>query len=76
MLALRAAAVAGVGIVQLPRMMVTEQFERNELVKVLPDWSPRREIIHAVFASRRGQIPAVRLLIDFLVAQFDSLVED
>jgi DNA-binding transcriptional LysR family regulator len=76
MLALRAAAVAGVGIVQLPRMMVTEQFERNELVKVLPDWNPRREIIHAVFASRRGQIPAVRLLIDFLVAQFDSLVED
>ncbi|NVD97669.1 LysR family transcriptional regulator [Massilia sp. BJB1822] len=76
MLALRAAAVAGVGIVQLPRMMVTEQFERRKLVQVLTDWTPRREIIHAVFASRRGQLPAVRLLIDFLAAQFDSLVED
>lgn len=76
MLALRAAAVAGIGIVQLPRMLVSEQFERGELVQVLPDWAPRREIIHAVFASRRGQLPAVRLLIDYLVGQFDQLVED
>jgi DNA-binding transcriptional LysR family regulator len=76
MLALRAAAVAGVGLVQLPRMMVTEQLERQELVQVLADWMPRREIIHVVFASRRGQLPAVRLLIDFLVGQFDRLVED
>jgi len=76
MLALRAAAIAGVGVVQLPRMMVTDQFARGELVQVLPDWSPRREIIHVVFASRRGQIPAVRALVDFLVEQFDRLVED
>jgi DNA-binding transcriptional LysR family regulator len=76
MLALRAAAVAGIGIVQLPRMIVSEQFERGQLVHVLPDWTPRREIIHVVFASRRGQLPAVRLLIDFLVEQFDKLVED
>jgi DNA-binding transcriptional LysR family regulator len=76
MLALRAAALVGVGIVQLPRMIVTRQFERGRLVPVLPDWTPRREIIHAVFASRRGQLPAVRLLIDFLVERFDHLVED
>ena len=76
MLALKAASVMGVGIVQLPRMMVTGEFERGELVQVLPDWTPRREIIHAVFASRRGRLPAVRLLIDFLVARFASLEED
>lgn len=76
MLALRAAAVAGVGVVQLPRMMVSEQFDRGQLVQVLAGWTPRREIIHAVFASRRGQLPAVRLLIDFLVGQFDQLIED
>lgn len=76
MLALRAAAIRGVGIVQLPRMMIAEQFDRNELMQLLPDWNLRREIIHAVFASRRGQLPAVRLLIDFLVARFDDLVED
>ncbi|WP_298212895.1 LysR family transcriptional regulator [Acidovorax sp.] len=76
MLALRAAAVAGVGVVQLPRMLVAGEFERGELVPVLPGWAPRREIIHAVFAARRGQIPAVRQLIDYLADRFGQLKED
>jgi len=76
MLALRAAATAGLGVVQLPTMMVREQFARGELVQVLAGWAPRREIIHAVFSSRRGQLPSVRALIDFLVARFAELDED
>jgi DNA-binding transcriptional LysR family regulator len=74
--ALRSAAVAGVGVVQLPRMMVGEQFERGELVHVLPGWEPRREVIHAVFASRRGLLPAVRALVDYLASRFEALAED
>lgn len=74
--ALRSAAVAGAGIVQLPRMMIADAFGRGELVPVLSGWEPRREIIHAVFASRRGQLPAVRRLIDHLVESFGRLVED
>ncbi|HDR9063220.1 TPA: LysR family transcriptional regulator, partial [Burkholderia vietnamiensis] len=70
MLALRAAAVAGVGVVQLPTMMVRDELARGELVNVLPDWAPRREIVHAVFASRRGLLPGVRALLDFLAARF------
>lgn len=70
MLALRAAAVAGVGVVQLPTLMVAEQLARGELVHVIPDWRPRPEIAHAVFASRRGLLPSVRVLIDFLAARF------
>lgn len=76
MLALRAAAVAGVGVVQLPKMMVCDQLEAGELAHVLPDWAPRREIIHAVFPSRRGLLPSVRGLIDFLAARFDEIDED
>lgn len=76
MLALRAAAVAGVGIVQLPTMLLRGQFERGELVTILPDWAPRREIVHAVFASRRGQLPAVRALIDFMADHFAVLADD
>ncbi|OUM04026.1 LysR family transcriptional regulator [Variovorax sp. JS1663] len=76
MLALRAAAVAGVGVVQLPTMMVCDQIEAGQLVRVLPAWAPRREIVHAVFASRRGLLPAVRGLIDFLAARFDAIDED
>lgn len=76
MFALRAAAIAGVGVVQLPSMMVREQIARGELIHVIPGWAPRREIIHAVFASRRGLLPAVRALVDFLADRFDALDED
>jgi DNA-binding transcriptional LysR family regulator len=75
MLALRAAAAAGVGIVQLPTMMLTGALARGELVRVIPDWRPQHEIVHAVFASRRGLLPSVRALIDHLVDRFNALDE-
>lgn len=74
--ALRAAAIAGAGIVQLPMMMVHTQIARGELVHVIPGWAPQREIIHAVFASRRGLLPAVRGMIDFLTERFQALDTD
>lgn len=76
MQSLRAAALAGVGIVQLPRMLVRTQCERGELVHVIPGWAPPREIIHAVFASRCGLLPSVRALVDFLAELFAALQED
>ncbi|MCK5874934.1 MAG: LysR family transcriptional regulator [Alcanivoracaceae bacterium] len=76
MVALRAAAVAGVGIVQLPILMLHEEARRGRLVRVLPDWAPRREVIHLVFPSRRGMLPAVRALIDFLAEQYAAFAED
>lgn len=76
MTALLAAAVSGVGIVQLPIMMLNEQIARGELVRVLEGWQPRREIIHAVFASRRGLLPSVRALLDLLAERFSKLNED
>lgn len=74
--ALRAAALAGVGVVQLPRMMVRDGYASGALVQVLPGWEPRHEIVHAVYPSRRGQLPAVRALLDLLVAQFQALDEE
>ncbi len=76
MLALRDAAVSGVGLVQLPTMFIAQELGSGALVQVLPGWEPRREIIHCVYASRRGQLPAVRALIDFLVEEFARLQED
>jgi len=73
---LRDAALAGVGVVQLPKMITNPHLERGELVHVLPGWAPRSELIHAVYASRRGQLPSVRALIDFLAERFRSLAED
>jgi len=76
MLALRAAAVAGVGIVQMPAMMIPEQLARGELVRVIPDWRLQPDIAHVVFASRRGLLPSVRALIDFLAERFRELEDD
>jgi DNA-binding transcriptional LysR family regulator len=76
MMALRSAALAGVGIVQLPTMLIRDHLAAGALVRLLPDWAPRREVIHAVFPSRRGLLPAVRRLIDYLAQRFVALDED
>jgi DNA-binding transcriptional LysR family regulator len=70
MVALRGAALAGLGVVQLPMIMIHEQIAAGTLVRVLPEWGPREEAVHAVFASRRGMLPAVRALIDHLAVEF------
>lgn len=76
MQALRTAAVAGVGVVQLPAMLVTGQCAAGTLVEVLPGWAPRSDVIHAVYASRRGMLPSVRGLLDYLAERFAALRED
>ena len=75
MVALRNSAVAGVGVVQLPLLMVTEQLRTGSLVQLLPEWQPRREIIHAVFPSRRCLLPSVRALVDFLAEKYATFAE-
>ncbi len=46
----------------------------GRLVDVLPDWQPP-EIIHVVFPSRRGLLPAVRCLIEHLAEAYGSFEE-
>ncbi len=66
---LRDAAFAGVGIVQLPTLMIWKDVAEGRLIHVLPDWRPKAGIVHAVFPSRRGLLPSVRALLDFLAEE-------
>ena len=66
MAALREAALAGVGVVQLPTLMVWEDLQAGRLTPVMPAWKPRSGIVHAVFPSRRGLLPSVRALLEYL----------
>ncbi|MBP0619195.1 LysR family transcriptional regulator [Cupriavidus consociatus] len=75
MIMLRAAAVAGAGLVQLPLMMVSDELREGRLARVLPGWSIKGGVIHAVFPSRRGLLPSVRELIDFLSQRFAQISE-
>nr|WP_198408433.1 LysR substrate-binding domain-containing protein [Methylomicrobium lacus] len=56
-------------------MFIQEELADGTLVKVLPEWAPNREIIHAVYPSRRGLLPSVRALIDFLSERYGNLDE-
>jgi len=55
------------GIALLPDTIANDYALTGELVRVLPDWKAPHGIFHAVYPSRRGLLPAVRVFIDYLV---------
>lgn len=59
-------ATAGVGVALLPGYLCREALATGRLVQLLPGWSPPVGIVHAVFATRRGLVPAVRAFLDHL----------
>ena len=65
-IALTQAAVRGRGIALLPDEAVREEMRRGQLVRVLPEWRSPEGILHCIYPSRRGMMPAVRALLDFL----------
>ena len=67
---LRRAAIQGVGVACLPALVVTDDLSSGALVRLLPSLSSRAGVVHAVFPSRRGMVPAVRSLLDFLSEGF------
>ncbi|SHM12170.1 LysR substrate-binding domain-containing protein [Phytopseudomonas punonensis] len=70
LIALRHGTLAGVGIAHVPRVAVREDLDAGALVEMLPGWEPKCGIVHAIFPSRRGLLPSVRTLIDFLAEEF------
>lgn len=73
--ALRRAAIQGVGVVQMPEIMVRHALDDGRLVEILPMFPPPSGLIHAVFPSRRGLLPSVRGLIDLLAEDFGANAE-
>jgi DNA-binding transcriptional LysR family regulator len=72
---LMAAARAGLGIALLPESICADAVRNGELEVVLPDWLLPQGICHAVFPSRRGLLPAVRVFIDFLAEKMPQVIE-
>lgn len=73
---MRIAALAAVGVAQLPTMMVAADIAAGTLIDVLPQWRPRAGLVHAVFPSRRGLLPSVRNLLDHLGTAFARASEN
>lgn len=51
------------GIALLPDSIAQNFVESGQLVRVLPEWTAPHGIFHAVYPSRRGLLPAVRVLL-------------
>lgn len=73
MVALRLAALRGAGVCQFPTFVVAEDIKAGRLIDLLPEWSPKAGIIHAVFPTRRGLLPSVRALLDYLAKEYAAL---
>lgn len=72
----RASAIAGLGLAMLPKRFCWPSIQSGELLHVLPDWSSREFVVHAVFMSRKGMLPSVRAFIDFLAGEVSTITED
>ena len=70
MVAVREAAIAGLGIALLPYHVCRKPMTEGRLVQVLPDWHGQQGLVHLVFTTRRGLPPSVRTLIDLLAETF------
>ncbi|MDE2417683.1 MAG: LysR family transcriptional regulator [Burkholderiales bacterium] len=68
--AVRDAVIAGLGVAQLPLVVIQPQLSQGLLVRVLPDWKPPDVPVHAVFPSARYLTPKVRAFIDLSVEGF------
>jgi DNA-binding transcriptional LysR family regulator len=68
------AATEGVGIAQLPDIVADSAIASGALVNLLPDWTPAAGTVQAIFPSRRGLLPSVRSLIDFLAKEYGSAI--
>lgn len=64
--ALRAAALAGIGAVQMPNLMIADDIASGRLITLLPEWRSPNIAVNAIFPSRRGMLPSVRAMIDHL----------
>jgi len=66
LLTLRHAVVQSTGMCVLPDYLCARELKAGTLREVLPGWAPVAGVMHAVFPSRRGMVPAVRRFLDFL----------
>ena len=71
---LREAVLAGLGVARLPESVVRGDLKSGALRRVLGDWRSPQGIVHVVFPSRRGMLPAVRAFIDFLAERLPAML--
>jgi DNA-binding transcriptional LysR family regulator len=67
---LRRAALAGMGIVMLPDIMVAQDVEAGRLVRLLRAYAPPTRPLNLLYLRDRRMSPKLRSFIDFVVGRF------
>lgn len=66
------AACRGTGVALLPESVCGKAIGDGCLKQLLPDWSGPQGIMHFVYPSRRGLLPGVRAMVDFLAIELPA----
>jgi DNA-binding transcriptional LysR family regulator len=69
---LRRAALAGMGIVMLPDIMVAQDVEASHLVPLLRAYAPPMRPLNLLYLRDRRMSPKLRSFIDFVVERFGA----
>ena len=64
------------GVARLPRCVCGPLLATGAVEAVLPDWSMSGPFCSLVYPQRRGQLPAVRAVIDFLSTRLPPLMRE
>lgn len=62
---LRQAAIAGMGLVMMPDLMVRQDLQEGRLIAVLQDYQLPRRPMHLVYAHDRYRLPKLRSFVDY-----------
>lgn len=73
---IRAAAIAGLGILIQPQYIIHDDLVAGRLVPILKDWELPRLTINIAYQSRRHQPAKIRVFVEFLIERFTELKLD
>ncbi len=65
-------ALAGFGLIQLPRFRLASHLANGELVEILPAWKKPALPLYAVYPQRRHLSPRVRVFLEWLTTLYES----
>lgn len=70
--ALRAAALAGQGIILQPRELISDDLRDGRLVELLPAYHSPDRLLHVLYAPDRRMTPKLRSFLDFTYEKFGA----
>lgn len=71
-----AAAVAGLGLIQVPAFDVIDLLNEGKLTEVLPRWRPAPMPVHALYPHRKHLSPRVRVFMEWVETLIAEKVND